>query len=43
MIQQDVYDVLTLEGSVNARSHFGGTAPTRVSEALESAKERLNS
>jgi argininosuccinate lyase len=42
MIRQDVYDVLTLEGSVNARTHFGGTAPSRVSEALDAAKERLN-
>jgi argininosuccinate lyase len=42
MIKQDVYDVLTLEGSVNSRSHFGGTAPTRVSEALEAAKLRLS-
>jgi len=43
MIKDDVYDVLTLEGSVNARSHFGGTAPVRVSEALEAAKQRLES
>jgi len=42
MIKQDVYDVLTLEGSVNSRSHFGGTAPARVSEALDAAKQRLN-
>jgi len=42
MIEENVYDVLTLEGSVNARSHFGGTAPSRVREALTAAKERLN-
>jgi len=42
MIEENVYDVLTLEGSVNARSHFGGTAPSRVREALIAAKERLN-
>ncbi|RBP53440.1 argininosuccinate lyase [Arenicella xantha] len=41
MIQDDVYDVLTLEGSVNARSHFGGTAPARVREALQAAQDRL--
>lgn len=29
-IQQDVYAVLTLEGSVAARDHIGGTAPVRV-------------
>jgi len=42
MIKQDVYDVLTLEGSVNSRSHFGGTAPARVREALNAAKQRLS-
>ncbi|TAL87968.1 MAG: argininosuccinate lyase [Candidimonas sp.] len=29
-ITQDVYEVLTLEGSVAARNHVGGTAPSRV-------------
>jgi argininosuccinate lyase len=29
-IAQDVYGVLTLEGSVAARDHIGGTAPNRV-------------
>ncbi len=41
MIQQDVYDVLSLEGSVKARQHFGGTAPVRVTEALAAAYDRL--
>jgi argininosuccinate lyase len=34
-IQADVFEVLTLEGSVNARSHVGGTAPIRVREAAQ--------
>ncbi len=29
-IENDVFDVLTLEGSVAARNHIGGTAPERV-------------
>ncbi len=29
-IQSDIFDVLTLEGSVAARNHIGGTAPERV-------------
>ncbi|AEC19516.1 argininosuccinate lyase [Pusillimonas sp. T7-7] len=29
-IEQDVFNVLTLEGSVAARNHIGGTAPERV-------------
>lgn len=41
MIQQDVYDVLTLEGSLNARNHFGGTAPVQVASALAAARQRL--
>ena len=33
-IENDVFDVLTLEGSVNARNHIGGTAPEQVLEAI---------
>src|SRR3546814_18320619 len=29
-IESDIHDVLTLEGSVAARRHIGGTAPDRV-------------
>ncbi|WJJ93705.1 argininosuccinate lyase [Neopusillimonas aromaticivorans] len=31
-INEDVFEVLTLEGSVAARNHVGGTAPARVLE-----------
>tara|TARA_R110002167_G_scaffold353541_1_gene566888 strand:- start:6278 stop:7678 length:1401 start_codon:yes stop_codon:yes gene_type:complete len=41
-IEHDVFDVLTLEGSVNARDHIGGTAPKQVLAAAERALERLN-
>ncbi|GAA6136269.1 argininosuccinate lyase [Arenicella sp. 4NH20-0111] len=41
MITEDVYDVLSLEGSVRARDHFGGTAPIRVKEAVDAASIRL--
>jgi argininosuccinate lyase len=43
MIEEDVYQVLTLEGSVNSRHHFGGTAPIQVRSALQSAQSRLKS
>ncbi|HLR78128.1 MAG TPA: argininosuccinate lyase, partial [Burkholderiaceae bacterium] len=33
LIDDDVYDVLTLEGSVAARNHIGGTAPEQVRQA----------
>lgn len=32
-ISDDIYDVLTLEGSVAARNHIGGTAPDQVRQA----------
>lgn len=41
MIEDDVYDVLTLEGSLASRDHFGGTAPVQVKAAIERAKLRL--
>ncbi len=40
-IEQDVFDVLTLEGSVAARDHIGGTAPRQVLFAVEQAKMKL--
>ncbi len=41
IIEDDVYKVLTLEGSVNARNHAGGTAPEQVKLAVEQAREYL--
>ena len=41
VIDDDVYDVLSLEGSVSARDHFGGTAPNQVKAAVERARKRL--
>jgi argininosuccinate lyase len=40
-ITEDVFDVLTLEGSVAARNHIGGTAPSQVRAAAKRANERL--
>jgi len=40
-IEKDVFAVLTLEGSVAARNHIGGTAPAQVKAAVKRAKERL--
>ncbi|WP_330926732.1 argininosuccinate lyase [Candidatus Sororendozoicomonas aggregata] len=36
-IKADVFDVLTLEGSVSARNHLGGTAPEQVRLAVKTA------
>lgn len=40
-IKEDVFDVLTLEGSVAARNHLGGTAPEQVKLAIKRARELL--
>ena len=37
-IKADVFKVLSLEGSVEARNHVGGTSPIQVMKAIESAK-----
>ena len=37
-ITEDVFDVLTLEGSVQARNHTGGTAPDQVRAAVARAR-----
>jgi argininosuccinate lyase len=36
-IRENVFDVLTLEGSIGARDHVGGTAPGQVAAAAERA------
>lgn len=41
-ISADVFDVLTLEGSVAARNHLGGTAPAQVTAAAERARAKLD-
>ena len=41
LINDDIFSVLTLEGSVAARNHPGGTAPAQVVEAIKRARSRL--
>ncbi len=41
IIADDVFEVLTLEGSVAARDHIGGTAPDQVRAAVARAAEKL--
>jgi argininosuccinate lyase len=41
IIEQDVFEVLTLEGSVNARDHLGGTAPAQVRKAVAVARSLI--
>ena len=42
-IKNDVFSVLTLEGSVAARNHIGGTAPVQVKAAAARALEKVSS
>ncbi|WP_333840493.1 argininosuccinate lyase [Pelomicrobium sp.] len=41
LIAEDVYQVLTLEGSVASRRHPGGTAPEQVLRAVRKARQSL--
>ena len=41
LVGDDVYAVLSPEGSVASRNHIGGTAPVQVRLAVERAKARL--
>jgi argininosuccinate lyase len=41
-IRDDVYDALTLEGSVASRNHRGGTAPAQVRAAIAAARSELD-
>ena len=42
-ITEDVFDVLTLEGSVAARNHIGGTSPDQVRAAADRALQQVRS
>jgi argininosuccinate lyase len=41
LIETDVFAILTLEGSVAARKHIGGTAPDTVRLAIAAARDSL--
>jgi len=41
-IGEDVYVVLTLEGSLNSRNHIGGTAPVQVKAAIARARKLIS-
>ena len=42
MIADDVFGVLTLEGSVASRNHIGGTAPNQVKQAIQRARQLIS-
>lgn len=41
LITEDVFDYLTLEGSIAARKHIGGTAPDTVRHAIQTARQNI--
>ena len=41
LIEDDIFAVLTLEGSMMSRNHIGGTSPMQVKAAIERAKKSL--
>ena len=41
LIGEEIFDVLSLEGSVASRSHIGGTAPETVRLAIATARQNL--
>lgn len=43
VIDSDVQEFLSLDGSVSSRSHFGGTAPSAVADAIQRARDRIES
>ncbi len=42
VIDEDVYGVLTPEGSLASRDHLGGTAPNQVRAAIQRARQTLS-
>lgn len=42
LIDDDIFAVLSLEGSINSRNHIGGTAPAQVRAAISRAREWLS-
>lgn len=41
LMSDDVFALLTVEGSVNSRQHAGGTAPAQVLAAIEQGRAGL--
>ena len=39
-IKIDVFDILTVDGSVKSRNHIGGTAPMQVIQQIKQGRDR---
>jgi argininosuccinate lyase len=40
LVSDDIFAILTVEGSLDSRSHIGGTAPAQVRAAIARARAR---
>ena len=40
-IENDVFDAISLEGSLYARNHLGGTSPKQVSLAIKAGRKSI--
>jgi argininosuccinate lyase len=40
-IESDIFEVLSLEGSIGARDHLGATSPNQVKKAIKVARKSL--
>ena len=41
LIEEDIFDVISLEGSINSRNHLGGTAPNQISIAIKAGRKSI--
>jgi argininosuccinate lyase len=42
LIEEDIYQHITLEGCVNARKHLGGTAPEQVKKSVQKLRQTIS-
>ena len=42
LIEEDIFSILSLDGSMKSRNHTGGTAPSQVRKAIKSARKNLS-
>ena len=41
LIEEDIFDVISLEGSIHSRNHLGGTAPNQISIAIKTGRKSI--
>ena len=41
LIEEDIFDIISLEGSINSRNHLGGTSPNQISIAIKAGRKSI--